>query len=161
MCRKIKTTVLFMSPASWSTDLSSFYYSGINLFLTDYVCYKLCNIWLLLFENNSRIYHYTGASQLEKKTFLQLLLKIGWYMTIWPFKRQSHKMVKHIQKFVDKLPTNCLNVFDHFVKLALKRWKRQIKNRTLYTCRLSLLTRIFQYISNWSEVFEHLPILFL
>ena len=28
--------------------------------------------------------------------------------------------------------------------------KRQIKNRTLYTCRLFLLTRIFQYTSNWS-----------
>ena len=35
--------------------------------------------------------------------------------------------------------------------------KRQNKSRTLYTCRLFLLTRIFQYISNWSKVFEHLP----
>ena len=32
-------------------------------------------------------------------------------------------------------------------------FKRQIKNRTLYTCKLFLLTRIFQYISNWSKVF--------
>ena len=39
--------------------------------------------------------------------------------------------------------------------------KRQIKNRTLYVCRLFLLIRIFQYISNWSKVFEHLPTLFL
>ena len=31
--------------------------------------------------------------------------------------------------------------------------KRQIKNRALYTCRLLLLTKIFQYISNWSKVF--------
>ena len=31
--------------------------------------------------------------------------------------------------------------------------KRQIKNQTLYTCRLFLQTRIFQYISNWSKVF--------
>ena len=38
--------------------------------------------------------------------------------------------------------------------------KRQIKNRTLYTCRLFLLTRIFHNISNWSKVFEHLPTLF-
>ena len=30
--------------------------------------------------------------------------------------------------------------------------KRQIKNRTLYTCRLFQLTWIFQYISNWSKV---------
>ena len=39
--------------------------------------------------------------------------------------------------------------------------KMQIKNRTLYTCRLFLLTRIFQYISNWSKIFEHLPTLSL
>ena len=31
--------------------------------------------------------------------------------------------------------------------------KREIKNRTLYTCRLFLLTWIFQYNSNWSKVF--------
>ena len=39
--------------------------------------------------------------------------------------------------------------------------KKQIKNRTRYPCRLFLLTRILQYISNWSKVFEHLPTLFL
>ena len=33
MCRKIKTTVFFMLPVSWSTDVSSFYYSDVNLFL--------------------------------------------------------------------------------------------------------------------------------
>ena len=36
-----------------------------------------------------------------------------------------------------------------------------IKNRTFYTCRLFLLTRIFQYISNWSKVFEYLLTHFL
>ena len=30
----------------------------------------------------------------------------------------------------------------------------QIKNRNLYTCRSFLLTRIFQYISNWSKAFD-------
>ena len=66
MCQKIKTTVFFMWPASWSTDISLFYYSDINLFLIDYACCKLYNIWLLLFENNSRIYHYKGASYCRK-----------------------------------------------------------------------------------------------
>ena len=32
--------------------------------------------------------------------------------------------------------------------------KRQTKKQTLYTCRLLPLTWIFQYISNWSKVFE-------
>ena len=31
--------------------------------------------------------------------------------------------------------------------------ERQIKNQTLRTCRLFLLTKIFQYTSNWSKVF--------
>ena len=37
-----------MLRASWSTDVSSFYYSDINLFLIDDAWCKLCNIWLLL-----------------------------------------------------------------------------------------------------------------
>ena len=35
----------------------------LYLFLIDYVCCKLCNIWLLLFQDNSRSYHNTGASR--------------------------------------------------------------------------------------------------
>ena len=61
MFQKIKITVFFIQPASWSTDMSWSNYPDINLFLIDYSCCKLCNIWLLLFENNSRSYHYTGA----------------------------------------------------------------------------------------------------
>ena len=39
--------------------------------------------------------------------------------------------------------------------------KRQIKNRTLCICRLFLLTKIFQYISNWSKVSYLLPTLYV
>ena len=39
-----------------------------------------------------------------------------------PFKRQSHKKVKHTQ--TQNLPTNCLSVFNHFVILALKGLKK-------------------------------------
>ena len=35
--------------------------------------------------------------------------------------------------------------------------KRQIKNRTLNTCRLFLLNRIFQYVSNWPKVLNIYP----
>ena len=45
--------ILCIWPASWSTDTSQFYYSDINLFLTDDAWCKLC-IWLLLCEDNSR-----------------------------------------------------------------------------------------------------------
>ena len=43
MCRKIKATVFYILYYSGSTDISSFYYADINLFLIDYACYKLCN----------------------------------------------------------------------------------------------------------------------
>ena len=36
------------------------------------------------------------------------------------FKCQPHKMVKHTQTFCQIFPKNSLNVFDHFVGLALK-----------------------------------------
>ena len=39
--------------------------------------------------------------------------------------------------------------------------KKQIKNQILCTCRLFLLNRIFQYITNWSKIFEHLTTLLL
>ena len=100
--------------------ISLFYYSDSNLFVIDYAYCKLCNIWLLLFENNSRSYHYTGAS--------------------------------HWRKNIVAVITQ-----DRLIDSNLKR---QIKNRTLYTCRLFLLTQIFQYISNWSKVFEHLRTVF-
>ena len=110
-----------MRPASWSHDIYSFYYSDINLFLIDYACCKLCNIWLLLFENIARNYHYTGPL--------------------------------HWRKSIVAVITQDRMIDDNL--------KRQIENRTLYTCILFLLTRTFQYISNWSKVFEYLPTLFL
>ena len=37
----------------------------------------------------------------------------------WLFKRQAHKMVKHIPTIRWLMRMNCLIVFDHFVGLAL------------------------------------------
>ena len=58
--------ILYVDSFLEHIKLSSFYCSDINLFLIDHTCYKLCNIWLLLFENNSKIYHYTGAAHWRK-----------------------------------------------------------------------------------------------
>ena len=41
-------------------------------------------------------------------------------MGIKTFKRQSNKMVKHIQTIRRQQPTNCLSVFDDFARLTLK-----------------------------------------
>ena len=52
----------YMSYIYLNKNISSLYYSDINLFLIDYAYCKLCNIWLILFENSSRNHHHTGAS---------------------------------------------------------------------------------------------------
>ena len=38
----------------------------ILMFLIGYASCKLCNIWLLFFENNSKSYRYAGASRWRK-----------------------------------------------------------------------------------------------
>ena len=45
-----------------------------------------------------------------------------WNVMGQPFKRESHKMVKHTQVIRRQEPTNRLRVFDHFVGLVLKGW---------------------------------------
>ena len=62
-------------------------------------------IWLLLFENNFRSHHYTGASNWKKNTVA---------------------VITHDRVIDDNL-------------------KRHMKNRTLYTCRLFLLTQYDRY----------------
>ena len=44
-------------------------------------------------------------------------------LTLSPFKRQPHTMVKHTQTIRWQQPTHCLSVFDHFLWLALKGLK--------------------------------------
>ena len=65
-----------MRPAFWSTNISSFFYSNINIFLIDYACCKLCNNG----QSSSRITPDAVTIQelhTEGKTLLELLLKIG------------------------------------------------------------------------------------
>ena len=52
----------------------SFFYSDINLFLIDYAWCKLCNIWLLLCESNSKSITMQELNT-GGKILLQLLLK--------------------------------------------------------------------------------------
>ena len=65
-----------MWPASCSTNISSFYYSDINLFLIGYACCKIYNIRLLLFESNAGVITIQELHTREK-VLLQLLFKIG------------------------------------------------------------------------------------
>ena len=46
--------------------------------------------------------------------------KYFYQLKTYPFKRQPHRMIKHIQTIRRQLPANYLKVFDHFVGLALE-----------------------------------------
>ena len=60
---------------------------------------------------------------------LNLRCLTGFWISLWlccfftheSFKRQPHKMLKCTQTIRRLLLTNCLSVFDHFVRLAHKR----------------------------------------
>ena len=78
MCQKIKTTEFFMWPVSSSTDISSFYYSDINLFLNLLYLVQTMQYMVAHLREQLQEYHYTGG-----KTLLQFLLKTEWQMTIW------------------------------------------------------------------------------
>ena len=49
----------------------------VLMFLTGYTLCTLCNLWLLLFENNSRSVNIQELNTAEK-SLLYLLLKTGW-----------------------------------------------------------------------------------
>ena len=51
-----------------------------------------------------------------------------------PLKCQSHKMIKHTQTIRRQQSMDCLNVFDHFVKLVLKGLKGDIKIEKFPLC---------------------------
>ena len=46
-----------------------------------------------------------------------------WRLVLSPLNTNVTKWSNTLKKFVGKLPTNCLSVFDHFVGLALKGLK--------------------------------------
>ena len=51
-----------------------------------------------------------------------MLLWVGYRqqdLTLSPFKCQPHLIVKHTQTIIQMLTTNCLNMFNHFMRLAL------------------------------------------
>ena len=61
----------------------------ILMFLIYYACCKQCNIWLLLFENNSRSYYCTRASHWRKNIVVVITYRRWWYMTIWKGKLKN------------------------------------------------------------------------
>ena len=78
-----------------------------------------------------------------------------WFSSLYnPFKRQPHKMVKHTERIRWLLPTNCLSVLDHFVRLPLKGLKK-----TVLQLKLGLylsLSWLFNWLWLWLIIYDYL-----
>ena len=73
-----------------------------------------------------------------------------------PFKRQTYTMVKQTQLILWLLLTNCLSVFEHFVGMALKRLRRNLKWTTsneLLLVYLLFQREALQHLFLWSKIF--------
>ena len=58
--------------------------------------------------------------------YVKLLMRL---LLFNPLSANITKWSTTLKQFVGKLPTNCLSVFDHFVKLALKGLRKGVKER--------------------------------
>ena len=58
--------------------------------------------------------------------YVKLLMRL---LLFNPLSANITKSSTTLKQFVGKLPTNCLSVFDHFVKLALKGLRKGVKER--------------------------------
>ena len=52
-------------------------------------------------------------------------------MVFNPLSANPTKWSNTLKQFVGKLPTNCLSVFDHFVRLVVKGFSISIKNQAI------------------------------
>ena len=73
-----------------------------------------------------------------------------------PLSANPTKWSNTFKQFIGKLPTNCLNVFDHFVRLTLKGLRNKTFNwSTFYSCFFSKLINVkclycdYVYINTW------------
>ena len=76
-------------------------------------------------------------------THVTTCILIAWNHLDSPFKRQPHIMVKHTQTVRRLLPKNCLSVFNHCMRLALKGLRRR--------------AWIYSYCSVWLQKRYRLP----
>ena len=68
-----------------------------------------------------------GEKQLNSRAEFSLKANFFKYFVLNPLSANPTKWSNTLKQFVDNLPTNCLSVFDHFVGLALKGLKSNIK----------------------------------
>ena len=85
-------------------------------------------IWMRIIYNINYCYATrmkSGDKFLISLAKLVLKTKASIYSSINPL--SANPMSNTLKQFVNKLPTNCLSVFDHFVKLVLKELIKVLK----------------------------------
>ena len=77
------------------------------------------------------------------------------YYSFNPSSANPKKWSNTLKQFVGKLPTNCLSVFNHLVKLALKMLSNYADDNKLYAIDINkeeterLLVEDFQTVIDW------------
>ena len=100
-------------------------------------------------RNNENICHNIWHLPKEARSLLH-------FYFIWPFfnplNANPAKWSNTLKQFVGNLPTNCLSVFEHFVKLALNRLTLRTKwlMNNIFTKKCFFLTLV-----SLMEKFEH------
>ena len=151
MCWKIKTTVSFMWPASWSADTPSFYifiHLHFDIFCfslimpaVNYVAYGCSSSRTTSTVITMQEFHTGG------KPLLQLLLKIRWQMTIWIGKLKTEPSI-----LVDRVICNFSNVMT--LQFCIYFWPiaNILKNSNSSIC-LQLVKSIWAFAHLLSSIY--------
>ena len=99
-----------------------FWFMQINLYRSSH---QRCSINKGVLNNFAKFW----GKQLSQRLFFNKVAGLS-LQCYYPFKRQSHKIVKHTQTILRQQPTNCLSVFEHFVNLALKGLKKRLWHKS-------------------------------
>ena len=99
------------------------YYYPDHLKVWQYFCYP----WVIWFHCKCHLWYgkrYLMCSVFVNRHFIRnMLFEIFLFLFFNPFRANITKWSNTPKQFVGKLPKNCLSVSDHFVGLALKRWR--------------------------------------
>ena len=80
------------------------------------------------------------------------------FMLFYVLSANPIKWSNTLKQFVGNLPANCLSVFDHFVKLALKRLCRLVTSTQLDFRKISLNNQKHEFTKHEKQLFlRYLP----
>ena len=94
------------------------------------------------FFSKIAVFHYDAVGLASVKCVL-FLHSLGWQEI--SLRAPTHNMVKHTQTILRQQPTNYLSVFDHFVKLTLKRLNGTHLRVSVFFCKICPSPNVFGF----------------